>query len=117
MTFGDYFRELRKSKNKTQKEIADCIGKSTMLVSGVEKGKNGPFNTEDLKKIARYLELTKDEEESIMTEAAIERGVIPEYLVEYMSRVRKVYSLLITLRNNKYTDKDISELVTNLEEK
>lgn len=52
-----------------------------------------------------------------MTEAAIERGVIPEYLVEYMSQVRKAYSLLITLRNNKYTDKDIIELVKKLEEK
>ncbi len=117
MSFGEYFRKLRESKNKTQKEIADCIGKSAMLISGVEKGKNGPFNTEDLKKIARYLELTKDEEESIMIEAAIERGVIPEYLVEYMSRVRKAYSLLLLLRNNKYTDKDISELIKHLEEK
>ena len=117
MKFGEYFRKIRKSKNKTQKDIADCIGKSTMLVSGVENGKNGPFIAEDLKKIAQYLELTKDEEEKLMTEAAIERGVIPEYLVEYMSQVRKAYSLLITLRNNKYTDKDIIELVKNLEEK
>ena len=117
MSFGEYFRELRKKKNKKQKDIADCIGKTTMLVSGVENGKNGPFNTEDLLKISQYLNLNESEEEDLLIEAAIERGSIPDNLMEYMRQFRKTYILLSTLRKNKYDDKDILELVNKLEEK
>ena len=116
MSFGEYFKELRIKKNKKQKEIADCIGKTTMLVSGVENGKNGPFTTEDLNKISKYLNLSKDEEEELMIEASLERGSIPDHLVEYMKQFRKSYVLLATLRKNGCDDRDILELVNKLEE-
>ena len=40
MRFGDYFKNLRISKNITQKQIADAIGKNPMLVSNVENNKS-----------------------------------------------------------------------------
>ena len=116
MTFGEYFRKLRVKKSKTQKDIAACIGKTTMLVSGVEKGKNGPFSTEDLKYIARYLELSKEEEEELLIEASAERGSIPDHLIAYMRKYRKSYELIAILKEKKYNNNDISELMKKLEE-
>ena len=43
MSFGTYFKKLRKAKGITQESVAVAIGKSKMLVSGVESGKNGAF--------------------------------------------------------------------------
>ncbi len=43
MSFGMYFRELRKSKQITQKQLASAIEKTPMLISGIETNKNGPF--------------------------------------------------------------------------
>ena len=52
MNFGTYFRELRRSKKITQKQLAGAIGKTPMLISGIETNKNGPFSDDDLSKIA-----------------------------------------------------------------
>ena len=116
MSFGKYFKSLRIKKNIRQKEIADCIGKSAMLVSGVENEKNGPFIEEDLIKISRCLGLSKKEEELLFIEAAIERGTLPGYLAQYMIQYRESYKLLAVLKEKKYKNKDISELIRKLEE-
>lgn len=117
MSFGEYFKNLRKKNHKTQGEIAKAINKSTMLISGVESGKNGPFVHEDLVKICEYLKLTEEEREKLFIEAAIERGRMPDNIVAYMKEFRMVYRLIVTLRRKNYTDADILELINNLEEK
>lgn len=94
MSFGEYFRALRKSKNVTQKAIADEICKSTMLVSGVETNKNKPFSVSDLEKIAKFLELTEREYKELLKEAAKERGVLPPYMLRYLNDHDEAYQLL-----------------------
>lgn len=117
MSFGEYFKTIRKEKKKTQGDIAKAINKSTMLVSGVESGKNGPFIHDDLIKICDYLELNDVERDRLIIEAAVERGGIPDYLVAYMREFKNVYRLLYTLKKKNYNDIEISELIDKLEEK
>ena len=117
MSFGKYFKKIRIEKNKTQSDIAKSINKSTMLISGVESGKNSPFSHEDLTKICDYLELTDTEKIELFVEAAVERGGVPEYLVAYMREYKSVYRLLNTLKEKNYDDNKISKLIDTLEEK
>ena len=65
MNFGSYFKNLRKSKHITQQQIANAIGKSKMLVSGVETNKNAPFIDEDLKFIVDVLSLSEEDERKL----------------------------------------------------
>lgn len=94
MSFGTYFRSLRTSKHITQQQIADAIGKSKMLVSGIETDKNGPFIDKDLDIISKSLGLTKNEKKNLFKEAAKARGKLPKYLQEYLTTSDEAYDLL-----------------------
>ena len=117
MSFGEYFKNLRTSKNKTQAEIAEMINKTTMLVCGVEKGKNGPFSDEDLKKISKELDLSEKEKQELFIQAAIAHRGIPEHLFLYMKEAQNAYSLLYILDKKGYKNKDIERLIDELGEK
>ncbi len=94
MTFGEYFKTLRKSKDCTQERIATAIGKSKMLVSGVENGRNDAFVEEDLEIIAELLELSSAEKSNLFFEAAKARCRLPSNIFEYMSKNDDMYRIL-----------------------
>lgn len=94
MKFGEYFRSLRKSKRFTQEDIALKIGKSKMLVSGIETGRNGAFVDEDLEKIAVAFELSPDERSKLFYEASRARDRIPIHLLNYINNHDVVYCML-----------------------
>ncbi|MCI1749946.1 MAG: helix-turn-helix domain-containing protein [Megasphaera cerevisiae] len=94
MSFGAYFRKLRISKHVTQKQVAEKVGKTTMLVSGVETNKNKPFLDCDLEKISTLLELSTEEHKDLLKKAARARGTLPTYLLEYVNGHNEIYELL-----------------------
>ena len=94
MTFGEYFRNLRKSKQFTQEEIASRIGKSKMLVSGIETGRNDAFVDEDLEIISEVLELSFDEKIKLFYEASRARERIPDHILNYMNSHDEIYGML-----------------------
>ncbi|MCH5264797.1 MAG: helix-turn-helix domain-containing protein [Lachnospiraceae bacterium] len=116
MSFGTYFRELRKSKRVTQKQIADAIGKTTMLISGIETSKNGPFSDEDLKVVANFLDLTDVEYKALLIQAANARGKLPPYLLDYISKHSGVYNLLEVLAKKEMDDASLKKIVMYVEE-
>lgn len=64
MRFGDTIRELRKSKNFTQRELGDLVGVTFAYVSKVENERLdfGDYPSEDLiRKLAAALEADEDE--------------------------------------------------------
>lgn len=97
MTFGNYFRALRVKKKVTQRQIAETIGKSTMLISGVESGKNGPFSEPDLNLIAEKLNLTVSEKNELFNEAAKARGKLPSQLADYIFQHPEAYEVIEVL--------------------
>lgn len=109
--FGTYFKNLRKSKNVTQKQIADAIGKSTMLISGIETGKNSPFVEEDLEIISKVLMLSKIEKSQLFIEAAKAKGTLPVHLLDYVIHHDEVYDLLEVLAQKNLEGIFLKEIV------
>ena len=107
MDFGSYFKNLRKSKKVTQKQIAMVIGKSEMLISGVESNKNGPFMDEDLEKIIVYLNLSDSEGKELRIQAAKARGTLPTYIIDYMLSHGGVYKLIDVLAEKKINNEQL----------
>lgn len=109
--FGDYFKNLRKSKDITQKQIADALGKSTMLISGIETGKNGPFTESDLESVANVLSLSEEEKRQLYIEVAKEKGTLPAHLLEYVMSHDEVFCLLEILAQKKLEGTSLTEIV------
>lgn len=109
--FGNFFKNLRKSKNVTQKQIADAIGKSTMLISGIETGKNGPFTEADLELISKTLMLSETEKSQLFIEAAKTKRTLPAYLLDYVASHDDVYTLLEVLAQKNMEGKSLKEIV------
>lgn len=116
MTFGSYFKDLRHSKQVTQKQIADAIKKKPMLVSNVENDKNGSFSDGDLKKISMVLNLSEDEERKLYKEAAKSRGKLPRDLQDYIIKHDEAYSLLEILVQKQLNNESLSKIVQIVKE-
>lgn len=116
MEFGKYFRELRKSKQITQKQLASAIGKTPMLISGIETNKNGPFSDEDLEKIADYMSLNENEYNDLLIHASNARGKLPTHIADYIATHREAYSLLEVLAQKKVGENLLRKIRTYAEE-
>lgn len=116
MNFGLYFRELRKAKQITQKQIADALGKSTMLVSGIETGKNGPFTEADLEIVSVVLNLSDNEKKELYMIAARAKGKLPAYLLNYIISNEEVYDLLNVLAKKELGRESINKIIEYVEE-
>lgn len=84
-TFGEYLKDLRLAKKASQGKLAAAIGKTTMYISNIEKGKNNPPDESKLIKIAIELELDDDARLELIDKAAAERGTIAQDLVRALS--------------------------------
>ena len=79
-TFGEYLKRLR---GKTpQGKLAAAIGKTTMYISNIEKGKNNPPDESQLKKIADVLNLNEQQRFDLIDTAAAERGTVAQDIVK-----------------------------------
>lgn len=56
---GDKIKELRKTKGRTQKELADYLGCSEAQISHIESG-NRKADVDDLRKIAIFFDMPYD---------------------------------------------------------
>lgn len=115
MTFGEYFKKLRCDKHVTQKQIAESLGKSAMLVSGVESNKNGPFSERDLDLIAEKLKLTEFEKIELFNEAAKARGKLPKHLSDYIFEHPKIYEMLDVIYKMNLDNDEITEITMHIE--
>lgn len=99
MIFGKYFKQLRKDKGFTQEQVSAIIGKSKMLVSGVETGRNDAFVDEDLEAIANGFHLSQEERSKLFFEASKAREHIPSYIRDYMNEHEDAYAILDIMSN------------------
>ena len=82
MTFGEYLKELRKSKGLTQKELAELSGFSNAEISKIESGVRKKPSPDLLKAIAPHLEVPY---ELLMSKAGyLEEVVTHKSYVEYI---------------------------------
>jgi transcriptional regulator with XRE-family HTH domain len=115
MNFGSYFRELRKSKHKTQEEIAVAIGKSKMLISGVETGRNQSFAESDIEKICKTLELTDVEKKELFLRAAKARGTLPAVINEYLFEHDDLTLMISNMASEKVNGDSLDRIIKYVE--
>ena len=115
MTFGEYFRELRKTKGYTQAQIASMIGKSKMLVSGIENSKNGPFSEADVDKLSNNMALTKTEKKELVLEVAKARNNIPTYMLPYISKNNGVIEILDLMVERNFDSDELKQIFKYIE--
>lgn len=87
MAFGDRLRELRRSKNMTQKELSKALFISERVISYYEKNKRFPNDAMTLIRIAEYF------------------GVSVDYLLEMPNREKEA-----PLNSSGYTQ-DLMQLI------
>lgn len=116
MKFGTYFKKLRKDKGFTQEQIARMIGKSAMLVSGVETDKNGPFLDKDLEIISNGLSLSESEKKELFWEAAKARNKLPRHVSEYLMSHFDAIKILEIMEKNNMNDTSLKRVVKFMEE-
>lgn len=81
-TFGEYLRDLRLAKKASQGKLAAAIGKTTMYISNIEKGKNNPPDESQLEKIADVLNLNEQQRFELIDTAAAERCTVAQDIVK-----------------------------------
>ena len=59
--FGDYIKQLRKSRELTLQQAADYLNTVKSYISAVESKRKAPFTDEKMNLFIEFLELTEDE--------------------------------------------------------
>ena len=116
MKFGDYFKKLIKDKKFTKEQVAQMIGKSTMLVSGVETDKNGPFLDRDLEIISDGFFLSESEKSELYWEAAKTRNILPSHISKYVLCHSYAILILEIMKKNNINDVALKRVMELMEE-
>lgn len=116
MSFGTYFRELRISRNITQEQVAEEIGKTKMLISNVETDKNNPFCYCDLKKISKLFNLSRNEYNLLLKEAGRTRRTLPPDILKYVYKHDEIYKLLEILTESNMKNSLLKKIAKYAEE-
>lgn len=122
LTFGEYLRNLRKSKKPpmTQEQLAASIGRTKMTVSQFEQGKNAPPQGDLLEKIIEALQLSAEEENMLRFLSSSARKTIPsdieDYFFEHPSICKAIRAAKNTDADDSFWDR-LSEKIGGLSEK
>ncbi|MDQ0204119.1 hypothetical protein [Pectinatus haikarae] len=107
---------MRTSKHTTQKQVAEKIGKTTMLVSSIETNNNKSFSYYDLKKNSELLGLSEEKHRELFREAARARENLPPYLLKYVNGHDEVYELLEIFVDKHMGSDSLKKIVKYAEE-
>lgn len=117
-TFGEFFKQKRIASGKTLRQFCADSGLDPGNISKIERGKMSPPNSEEkLKEYAQYLNIKfgSGEWQTFKDLAAISSGRIPEDLKdkELLARLPVFFR---TLRDKKFTEEDLKELIKKIKE-
>lgn len=116
MNFGSYFKDLRKSKGKTQEDLAASIGKTKMLISGVETGRNSGFSDEDIEKIVVALNLSDEESQTLRFEASQARERIPSEMMDYLFNHKDLFFMINQMACRQIGGNKLNNIIKYAEE-
>jgi transcriptional regulator with XRE-family HTH domain len=93
--FGLYFKNIRKSKNITQEQVANYINRKKMTISLIENGKNEPPSGDLLKNMIDSLSLEDEtEKNNLYLLASKSRGSLPFDIEEYFYSNKEIYNAI-----------------------
>ncbi len=105
-SYGNILKELREKNKMTQTEFANLINKSTMYISNIENGKNGPLKGSDLNSILNILQVSESDIVKIKSAALLESSKIPEDISLYLRSNPGILELVVTLSINNINERE-----------
>ncbi len=117
--FGDYLKELRRSRDLTLKEVSDFLEISLSLLSDIESNRRKPLENEKLDLFVQRLNLTRFERNCLYDYAGRENGKIPQDIEEVMmySQAGDIARLALRKTNSgEITIEDWKKLIQGHEE-
>ena len=115
--FGPLLKEIREKNKKTQTDIADIVGKTTMYISNIENGKNGPLKDKDLDQLLTALDANEEERSKLKCAAIIESRKIPAEMATYFLEKPESLELVIMLCTDNADEKSLSLIKTYYEKR
>jgi len=99
--FGDYIKELRRSRDLTLKQVSDFLEISLSLLSDIESNRRKPLENEKLDLFATLLSLSKHERNCLYDFAGRENGKIPQDIENTMMYTEAGDMARLALRKTK----------------
>ena len=97
--FGAFLQQKREEKGITLRKMAEMLGYSAPFLSDVEKDRRNPPELAKLEQIARILDLTYEEQETMYNLAGKKRDSVAPDLPEYIMSRDYVAAALRTARD------------------
>ena len=115
--FGAFLQSKREEKKITLRKMADMLGFSAPFLSDVEKDRRNPPDLAKLELIARILELTYEEKETMYNLAGKKRDSVAPDLPEYIMQRDYVAAALRTARDLDAGEEEWLRFVQELKER
>ena len=120
MTFGEYVKEKRQTKNITLRAFAEKLGIAPAYMSDIEKSKRNAPTQDILDNMVVVLNLTNDEKNELFDLAAQSKDVVAKDLTEYITDNASVRVALRKAKENNIGGdewiKIIEEMINNKKE-
>lgn len=118
-TFGGFFKQKRIDLKKTLRKFCLENNLDPGNISKIERGKlPGPTSEEKLKEYAQYLNIALGSEEwqTFKDLAATSAGKIPEDFKDEEELLARLPVLFRTLREKRFTEEELNELIKKIRE-
>ncbi len=112
--FGEFVQEKREEKQITLRKFADAIGFSAPFWSDVEKGRRNPPEIDKLQLIARTLNLSDEENATMLDLAGKKRNSVAPDLPDYIMERGYVAAALRTARDLDAGEKEWNDFIEEL---
>ena len=115
--FGAFLQAKREEKRITLRKMAEMLGYSAPFLSDVEKDRRNPPELAKLEQIAKILDLTYEEQETMYNLAGKKRDSVAPDLPEYIMSRDYVAAALRTARDLDAGEEEWLRFVQELRER
>lgn len=110
-SFGEVFKESRKTKRVTLRQISEYVGKSVGYLSDIEHGRKRPPKLDIVEKIEEILNV---EDQELLKLAAKLRKKIPDEVTQRFKMTPKLSQVLLGA-DEDLTNEEFNEMLKHLE--
>jgi len=115
--FGEFLQRKREEKRITLRKMAEMLGYSAPFLSDVEKDRRNPPELAKLEQIAKILDLTYEEQQTMYNLAGKKRDSVAPDLPEYIMQRDYVAAALRTARDLDAGEEEWLRFVQELKER
>ncbi|MCD8295199.1 MAG: helix-turn-helix domain-containing protein [Clostridia bacterium] len=114
-TFGSYVRSKRLAKGVNLRKLAEDLGIAPAYMSDIEKDHRYPPDREKIEIIARCLQLTQEETDTLFDLAAGKKNNVSPDIAEYIMSTKAARIALRKARDNGCGEKEWEKVIEMLE--